>query len=205
MGQVLQVTGGGFFIGDVTNHAHHLDRFIVGVFHHVTGFTQPANSAVGPDDPVFLVVVLAGFQASQFAGSHPFPVLGMNATAEQGVGGHHFANPEPEHAEDRVGPVQPLSVDIPIPGADPREVLAALVAFYIAFFKAGLSLGQTGKPPLILRQLPAQRALAPDHRGDQERHRCAKSCADPDEIHVGAIMAGHHCEITPMVDHALAQ
>ncbi|MNQ87027.1 hypothetical protein D3C85_1022370 [compost metagenome] len=102
MGQVLEVVGRGLFFGDVAYHAHHLDRFVVVVLDHVAGFPQPADRSVGPHHAVFLIMVFAGFQATQFAGPNPEPVFRMHAGTEQGVRGRHFADLEAEHAENGI-------------------------------------------------------------------------------------------------------
>ncbi|MNZ38408.1 hypothetical protein D3C78_558840 [compost metagenome] len=141
------------------------------ILDHVAGFPQPADRAVGPDHAVFLIMVFAGFQATQFAGPDPQPVVRMHAGAEQGVRGRHFADLEAEHAENRIRPIQPVGVDIPVPGADAGKVLAAFEALCVTILVDVPAFGQAVDDRAILRQSLLQRAPAPDQRDDQAERR----------------------------------
>lgn len=188
--QVAQVTGGSLFFGDVAHHAHHLDRFVVLVLHHVAGLAQPAEGAVGPDHTIFLVVILTGFQATQLAGPDPGPVIRVHAGAEQGVGGGHFADLEPEHAVDRVRPVEPVGIDLPVPGADAGKVLAAFETLRVAFLVDMLSFAEVVDQCAAFAQLLAERALAPEQHDDQREYYQAKGSVGREQNHSGvAIMA----------------
>ncbi|MNF74929.1 hypothetical protein D3C84_569760 [compost metagenome] len=135
-------------------------------------------------------MVLAGFQASQLTGPDPDPVVGMHAGAKQGVGGRHFADLEAEHAVNRVRPVEPIGVDIPVPGADSGEILAAFEAFGVAVLMDVLSFGQVGDEHAIFVELLSQRTLATDQRDNQGKQQRANGCAGPDMNHAEvAVMA----------------
>ncbi|MNZ65664.1 hypothetical protein D3C78_838620 [compost metagenome] len=64
-----------------------------------------------------------------------------------------------------------VGVDIPIPGADASEILAALEALGVASLMDVPAFGQAVDDRAVLRQLLVLRAFAPDQRDDQgERH-----------------------------------
>lgn len=114
----------------------------------------------------------------------------MHAGTEQCVGGRHFADLETEHAVDRLGPVEFVGVDIPVPSADAGEVLAAFEALDVAVLTNVLAFGEAVDDVAVLGQLPAQLALAADQHDDQNKHYRADGGAGPEQGHSGmAIMA----------------
>lgn len=90
---------------------------------------------------------------------------------------------------NRVRPVELVSINLPVPGADAGEVLAAFEAFGVAFLVDALSLGEAVDQRTALGQLLLQRTIAPDQRDNQGNGQRADGSAGPDGIHSGiAIM-----------------